>query len=113
MNSRYPYLRGQCDQACLELGLDPVLKQTIFNFLQRIGRNPVTYENTFPTKKRELISENQSMYVEDIIVKRDTENFGMSGKEVIQVISYLDQEKSFVQAENHLDCLIRVKRLTH
>ena len=53
------------------------------------------------------------MYVEDIIVKRDTENFGMSGKEVIQVISELGQAKSFVQAENHLDYLIRAKRLTH
>ena len=27
MNSRYPYLRGKWDEACLELGLDPVPKQ--------------------------------------------------------------------------------------
>ena len=26
-NSRYPYLRGKCDEACLELGLDPVPKK--------------------------------------------------------------------------------------
>ena len=33
VNSQYPYLRGQCDEACLELGLDPVPKQTVFNVL--------------------------------------------------------------------------------
>ena len=52
-------------------------------------------------------------YVEDVIIKRDTGNQEMSRKEVIQVISELVQAKSFVQAENHLDYLIRVKRLTH
>ena len=45
MNSRYPSLRGQFDEACLELGLDPVLKQTVFNVLRSIGRKPITYEN--------------------------------------------------------------------
>ena len=52
-------------------------------------------------------------YVEDIIVKIDTSNLGVSRKEVIQIISDLGQAKSFVQAENYLDYLIRVKRLTH
>ena len=33
VNSQYPYLRGQCDEACLELGLDSVHKQTVFNVL--------------------------------------------------------------------------------
>ena len=51
--------------------------------------------------------------MEDIIIKRDTANLGMSRKEVIQVVSELGQEKSFVQAENKLDYLIRGKRLTH
>ena len=37
VNSWSPYLRGHCDEACLELGLDPVPKQTILNALQRIG----------------------------------------------------------------------------
>ena len=50
--------------------------------------------------------------MEDIIIKRDTENLGMSRKEVIQVISELGQAKLFVQAENHLDYLIRAKRMT-
>ena len=54
VNSRYPYLRGQCDEACLWLGFDPVPKQTVFNVLQSIDRNPITYVNTFPMKKREL-----------------------------------------------------------
>ena len=64
-------------------------------------------------KKRTFISEKQVNYVEDIIVKKYTENLGMSRKEVKQVISDLDQENLFVQAENHLDYHIRAKRLTN
>ena len=111
MNIRYPYLRGQCDEACLGLGLYPFPKQKIFNVLQRIGRKPITYENAFPRKKRELLLENQVKYVEDSIVKRDTANLEISRKEVIQVISEIGQEKLFVQAENHLDYLIHTKRM--
>ena len=70
MNSQYPSLRGQSDEACLELGLDPVHKQTLFNVLQRIGRDPITYENAFPMNKKALLPENQVKYVEDITVKR-------------------------------------------
>ena len=105
-------MRGQCDEACLELGLDPVTKQTVFNVLRRIGRNPITYENVFPEKKRALLSNSQVKYVEDIIIKRDTANLGMSRKEVVQIISELGQANSFVQAENHLYYLIWAKRLT-
>ena len=94
-NSQYPSLRGQCDEACLKLGLDPVHKQTVFNVLRRIGRKPITYENVFPVKKRSLLSEIQVKYMEDIIIKRDTANLGMSRKYVIQVISDFDQAKFF------------------
>ena len=41
--------------------------------------------------------------MEDIIVKRDTANLGMSSKEVIQVISDLVKVNSFVQSENQLE----------
>ena len=61
-------------------------------------------------KKITLLSNSQVKYVEDIIIRRDTSNLGMSRKEVIQVISELVQAKLFVQADNHLDCLIREKR---
>ena len=57
VNSRYPYMIRQFDEACLELGFDTVTKQTVFNVLQRIDRNPIKYENDFPMKKRELLSE--------------------------------------------------------
>ena len=103
MNSWYTYLRGQCDESCLELGLDPVPQQTVFNVLQNIGRKLITYDNSFHMKKRALLPENQLNYVEDIIGKRDTANLGVSRKQVIQVISDLGQAKSFFQAENHLD----------
>ena len=55
VNSRYPYLRGKCDEDCLELGLDTVTKHIVFNVLQRIGRNLITCENALPMKKREGI----------------------------------------------------------
>ena len=93
--------------------MDTFPKQTIFNVLQNIGSNPITYENALIIKKRALLLENQVNYVEDIIVKRDTANLGISRKEVIQVISELDQEKLIVQAENHLYYLIKAKRMTH
>ena len=70
----------------MDLGFDPVPKQTVSNVLQLIVRKPITYDNDFPMKKRELISEIQVNYVEDIIVKRYRANLGMSRKEVIQVI---------------------------
>ena len=69
--------------ACLELGFDRVPKQTLHNVLQRIGRKPITYDNVFPDKRRALLSNSQVKYVEDIIIKRDTANLGMSRKEVI------------------------------
>ena len=50
--------------------------------------------------------------MEDIIVKIDKANIGMSRKEMIQVISYLGQSKLLVQSKNHLDYLIRLKGLT-
>ena len=109
VNIRYPSLRGQWDVACLELGLDPFPKQTVFNVLRRIGRKPITYDNVVLEKKRALLSNSQVKYVEYIIIKRDTANLGMSSKEVIQFISEIGQEKY----ENHLDYLNRVKRLTH
>ena len=56
VNSQYPYLRGQCDEACLELGLYPISKQIVFNVLQRIGRKLITYKNAFPMKNRALLS---------------------------------------------------------
>ena len=89
VNSLYPAVRLQCDEYYLELGLDIVPKKIVFNVLQRIGRKLITYENVFPDKKRALLSNLQVNYVEDIIIKRDTVNLGMSRKEVIQVISEL------------------------
>ena len=80
VNIWYPFLRVQCDEACLELGLDPVPKQTVFNVLRRIGRKPITYDNFFPAKKISLPSEMQVKYVENIIIKRDKSNLGISRK---------------------------------
>ena len=64
-----PSLRGLCDVACLELGLDRFPKKTVYNVLRRIGRKPITYENVFPDKKRAFLSNSQVKYVDDIIIK--------------------------------------------
>ena len=53
-----------------------------------------------------FLSDNKVKYAEDIVVKINTANLGMSRKEVKQVISDLGQAKSFVQANNHLEYLI-------
>ena len=58
-----------------------------------------------------LLSHNQVKYIEDILVTRDTVNLGMLRLEVIQKISHIAQASSYVQADNHLDCLIRVNWL--
>ena len=58
VNSRYPSLRGNCDEACLELSFDTVPKQALFIVLWGIVRNPITYENAFSMKNRALLSEN-------------------------------------------------------
>ena len=88
VKSRYPSLRRQCDVACLELGIDRVPRQIVFNVLQRIGGKPITYENVSLDKKRALLSNPQVKYVEDIIIKIDTADLGMSRKEVIQVMCH-------------------------
>ena len=103
VNNRYPSVRGQFDEASLEVCFDPVLKQKVLIFLLGVGRKPITCENALPRKKRSLLLERKVNNLEDIIVKRDTSNLGMSRKEVIQVISDIGQEKLFVQEENHLD----------
>ena len=51
--------------------------------------------------------------MEDIIVSSYTENLGMAGKAVIQLILDILQKRLFVPAENHLDYLVWAKRLTH
>ena len=57
------------------------------NVTKKNVSNPITFYNALPTKKRTLLPERQVKCVEDIIVKRYTENLGIPKKEVIQVIS--------------------------
>ena len=98
-----------CDEGNLELGKYPVPQIIVANCLKRMIRNLITYNNSFPIIKRTLPLQRQIKYVEDEIFTRDTENLGMSRKEVIQIISDIGQENSYVQADNHLDYLIREK----
>ena len=100
-----------CDEGDLELGKYPVPQIIVANCLKRMIRNLITYNNSFPIIKRTLPLQRQIKYVEDEIFTRDTENLGMSMKEVIQIISDIGQENSYVQADNHLDYLIQEKRL--
>ena len=75
---RNPEDNGVCDTDCLELGEDPIHRQTVTNFLQKIGIKLITYENASPPRKQAFLSQRQVNYVEYIIVTRDTANLGMS-----------------------------------
>ena len=76
------------------------------NFLRRAVRKAIKYENGLPMRKRKFLLEIQVNCVEDIIVKRDTANLGVSRKEVIHFISDIVQGNYYVQSDNHLDYLI-------
>ena len=69
---RNPAVNGVCDEY-------PVTLMKVKNGLQRIGSNPITFENAFPPRKQALLLQSQIKYVEDIIVTRDTEKFGCQG----------------------------------
>ena len=56
-----------------------------------------------------LLLQRQVKYVEDTLFTRDTDNLGISRKEMIQAISDIVQASYYVQAENHLGYLIREK----
>ena len=90
-----PTVDGVCYEGGLELCEDPINQMTVANFLKIIEGDPITYDNALPLRYRALLLERQINYVEDIVGTRDTENLGMSRKEVIQVISELGQAKSF------------------
>ena len=108
---RNPEVNRVCDAYFLELGDDIFPRQTVTNCLQRIGSKLITYENASPLRNQALLSQIQVRYVEYIIITSDTAKLGISRREVIQTISDIGQASSFVQAENHLDCLIQEKRL--
>ena len=76
VNSRYPSLRGQCDEACLWLGFDPVPKQTVFNVLQRISRSPSTYDNAFSVNNRALLSEKKESMWRILLLKETQKTLG-------------------------------------
>ena len=59
--------------------------------MQRIGSKSITYKNDPPPRNQALISQSQVEYVEDIFVTRDTENLGMTRREVIHKISDIGQ----------------------
>ena len=77
----------------------------------RLGNKKITVENCFKDKKQGLLSNELVEVLQDIIRKRDQINNGVTRKEAIQLIVDLGQCVSSKAAENHLDYLIRLKRL--
>ena len=55
---------------------------TVVNCLKIIGGNPITYENSFPLRKRVFISDKQFRFIQDIVISTDTANNGI-GMEVV------------------------------
>ena len=83
-----PTVYVACDDRDLELGEDPVPLMTMANCLKTIDSKKTTHNNSYPIRKRVLLSQRQVKYVEDIIVTRHMENLGISRKEMIQVIRH-------------------------
>ena len=108
---RNPTVYGVCDERYLGFGKDTVPRMTAVIFLKSIGGKPITYDNTFPLRKRAFLLQKKVNYVEDIIFTRDMEKYGMVMKEVIQILSDIGQANYYVQEDNHLDCLTRENRL--
>ena len=77
------------DEGGLVLGQDLIPRMIAVNFLVRMDTKPTAYENSFPPRKRTLLSKMQVKYVQDIMVARDTVNLGM-GK-VIRVVLHIGQ----------------------
>ena len=88
-----------------------VPKSTVKSALKRLVQKKITHENVFPSKTSALLSNDQVDFVQDIIVKRDQDNNGVSRKEAIDIIYNLAGEKKMKDAENHYDYLIRKARL--
>ena len=89
-----------------------VPSSTIKSVAQRLGNREITVENCFEKSSRGLLSDELIAVLQDIIRKRDDINNGVSRKEAIQLIVDLGQCISSRSAENHLDYLIRKKKLT-
>ena len=102
-----PAANGVCDESCFELGKDTINLMTVANFLKRIGSKLITYKNASPPRNQALLPQRQVNCVKDVIVTRNTENFGMSRRQVIHTISDIIKGCSYVQTKNTLNCLIR------
>ena len=79
--------------------------------MKRIGDKEPTLENCFPQQKTSLLSNEAIDILQDIIRRRDLTNNGVTRSEAITIIVDLGQAKTFKVAENHLDYLIRKKKL--
>ena len=85
---------------------------TLRDVLTRLGDKEPTLLNFFPLQKHSLLSSESVDLLQNIICKRDHTNTGVSRAESITMIVDLGQAKCRKTAENHLDYLIREKRLT-
>ena len=77
--------------------------------MRRLGNLAITVETCFSKTKAGLLSTELIEVLQDIIIKRDEINNGVSQKDAIQLIVDLGQCYSSKSAENHLDYLIRSK----
>ena len=85
---------------------------TVKSVARRLRNREATVQNYFQRSDRGLLIDQLIQVLQDIIRKRDDINNGVSRKEAIQLIVDLGQCVSSRSAENHLDCLVRKKKLT-
>ena len=53
---RNPKVDVVCDEGYLELGEDPIPQSTVLIVLKSICNKPITYGNTFPLRKKVVLS---------------------------------------------------------
>ena len=84
---------------------------TLRDVMKRLGNKEPTLANCFHQQQNALLSNESIDLLQDIICKRDQTNSGVSRAEAITIIVDLGQAKCRKSAENHLDYLIRKKKL--
>ena len=71
--------------------------------MKNTGNEPITCEKTSPLRKRALVLEEQVKFIQYIIVSRDKEKIRVGRKDMVHIITEIEQVGYYLQEDNHLD----------
>ena len=95
------------DEGYLDLYEDQVPWTTVVNFLRRLRKNPISYDNSFLTRNCTLLLDKQVKNVQDISVARYMMGNSMGRKDEIQVILNIGQADYYHKSYNWYYLLIQ------